>query len=350
MLLADFVRAEEASGPVAVITHGTLAHKDMELIEALQESLAEQGVSSLAHTLSLDVSARRGMYDCERRHTHRDEDADGEISAWIDWLKTRGHDRLAVIGHSRGGKQVARVAAKDERLSAVVLIAPATANGAERAYKRSPTLEGIVMQTTDGTDLTYVKTASFLYCGPTEATAESHASYHPEQPTGAETYTPDIDVPVLVIAGSKDTTVPEVPAIFIPMRSDRLRFELVDGAGHMFLDFYAEDAATLISEFFSELTVEVDADDLEMANAELYAQADLEYGEYLGSECASCHNADADEGMPPIAGLEAWYTHLALIQYANGERENSAMSLVARSLDDEQRIAVAAYFAAQIAE
>jgi len=346
-LLADFVEADDASGPVALITHGTLAHKDMELVEALQESFAEQGVSSLAHTLSLNIDARRGMYDCEQTHTHRDDDADAEIAAWVEWLKDEGHDQIALVGHSRGGKQVARTAAVRDDLAAVVMIAPATAASAERAYKRSPTLEGIVLESGD---TKYVKTPSFLYCGPTEATFESHASYHPETPVGAETFTPDIAAPILVIAGSKDSVVPEVPATFIPMRSETLRFELIEDADHMFLDFSAEDAATLISEFLADLPVEAEEVDFETANKGLYDDADLAYGEYLGSECVSCHSADASEGVPPISGLEAWYTHLALIQYANGERENAAMRLVARSMDDEQRIAVAAYFASQETE
>jgi len=341
-LLADFVQAEDASGPVALITHGSLAHKDMELVEALQDSLAEQGVSSLAHTLSLNIDARRGMYDCAETHTHRSEDADAEIAAWIDWLDEAGHGSVALVGHSRGGRQVARTAATRDDLAAVVLLAPATQISAERAYKRSPALEGDVLQGENGP---YVKINGFLHCGPTTVTAESHASYHSETPSGAETYASDISAPVLVIAGGNDTVVPEVPATFIPLRSETLRFALIDDADHMFLDFFAEDAATLIAEFIAELPAESEDVDFETASAGYYEKADLAYGEYLGSECVSCHNAGASEGVPSIDGYEAWYTHLALIQYGNGERENAAMRLVARSLDDEQRIAVSAYFA-----
>ena len=334
-LLADFIEVEGTSGPVALITHGTLAHKDMELVESLQEALAEEGVSSLAHTLSLGLNARRGMFDCEQTHRHRDEDADAEIALWIDWLHSEGHERIALVGHSRGGKQVARTAATRDDLSAVVLIAPITKANGERAFKRSPTLEGEVLKSgNNGEELT-VKTPSFLHCGPTQVTFDSHASYHPNMSTGAETFVENISAPVLVIAGSKDRVVPEVPATFIPLLGESLSFKLIEDAGHMFLDFHVDDAAMLIAEFLTDLP--------ETRSGPDFAQADLAYGEYLGSECLGCHAGG--DGIPPIAGGDAEYLFEALNEYADGTRENAAMRLVARSLDDEQRIAVSAYFA-----
>jgi cytochrome c553 len=131
--------------------------------------------------------------------------------------------------------------------------------------------------------------------------------------------------------------VPDAPAAFMPLRDDGLEIALVDDADHMFLDFYAEDAADLIAEFMDHEAEETAVD---------FNSADLEYGAYLGQECASCHSVGGSN--PPLDGLEAGYLHHALAQYASGERENAAMALVARSLDDEQRIAVAAHFAAQL--
>lgn len=343
-LLADLVVAEDASGPIALITHGTLAHKDMELVEALQDSLSEQGVSSLAHTLSLGVDTRRGMYDCAVPHIHRDEDADAEIAAWVGWLRDANYDQIALVGHSRGGKQVARAASKHDNLAAVILMAPATQSGAEQGRARYPDLDQVQAKVDGAASEAPVAVPRLLYCDDAMATPASFKSYHTGEPRGADSYISEIDAPILVIAADKDTVVPEVPATFMPLRGGTLQFALIEDAGHMFLDFAAEDAATQIAEFLSDLPEEVDHDDFETANKDLYEGADLAYGEYLGSECLSCHKVDAEGGVPPVEGLEAWYTHLALIQYANGERENDAMRLVARSLDDEQRIAVSAYF------
>ena len=111
---------------VLVITHGTLAHKDMEIIAALQAALAERGIASLAHTLTLGMDRRKGMFDCANPHRHRHEDGVAEIGAWISWLKANGAGPLTLLGHSRGGNQAAWFAAGPGkgRLNALVLLAP----------------------------------------------------------------------------------------------------------------------------------------------------------------------------------------------------------------------------------
>lgn len=362
-LLGDLVLADEAVGPVVLLTHGTLAHKDMELVEALQDALAEEGVSSLAHTLSLDVNARRGMADCTMVHTHRDTDADAEIAAWIDWLRTRGHDEVALFGHSRGGKQVARTAASRDDLSAVILLAPATKASAERQQQAYDVLLGDLEKGDDTSrfDLGAKPTIAslskaadartgqlllvptMLYCADAEVAGDAFASYYPPQATGAETYAGEIDAPTLVVAGGADTVVPGVPAAFIPLRGDGLRFEVVEDADHMFLDFFAEDVAALTASFLADLPEPDGIVDFETKHAAAYAEADVDYGAYLAQECTACHRAGGTD-VPGINGHPAWYSHLALTEYQDGTRDNDAMRLVARSLDEEQKIAVAAYF------
>jgi pimeloyl-ACP methyl ester carboxylesterase len=113
---------------VVLITHGLLAHNKMELIAALQGLLKARGWSTLAINLSLGVNDRHGFFDCGRLHTHRPTDALDEIDAWIGWLKTQGATDIVLMGHSQGGAHTALYAAerKDEAVSAVVLLAPAT--------------------------------------------------------------------------------------------------------------------------------------------------------------------------------------------------------------------------------
>lgn len=72
----------------------------------------------------------------------------------------------------------------------------------------------------------------------------------------------------------------------------------------------------------------------------------VRYGEHLSQECTACHRRDGvDNGIPSILGMPAEDFIETLKYYQSGARDNPAMVSVAKSLDDEQVKALAAYFA-----
>ncbi len=74
----------------------------------------------------------------------------------------------------------------------------------------------------------------------------------------------------------------------------------------------------------------------------------LEYGEYLSSQCSTCHRLDAFEGgIPPLGHLPKDYFIIAMREYKSGRRDNPAMVSVATALTDEEITALATYYAAQ---
>ncbi|MGE0627862.1 MAG: cytochrome c [Hyphomicrobiaceae bacterium] len=76
----------------------------------------------------------------------------------------------------------------------------------------------------------------------------------------------------------------------------------------------------------------------------------LAYGEHLAQECVTCHRRDGagrNSGIPPIAGLGQDDFIEAMKLYKSGVRPNQVMVSVARSLDETQIKALAAYFAQQ---
>lgn len=78
----------------------------------------------------------------------------------------------------------------------------------------------------------------------------------------------------------------------------------------------------------------------------LLLDADPAYGEYLGGECVTCHQASGTAGgIPLIAGLPAGYMVRALSEYKFGLRDNNVMKLMATRLADDEVAALAAYFA-----
>ena len=246
---------------VLLILHGTLAHKDMEIVTMLRDLMAEREVSTLSVSLSLGQSNREGMYDCAVPHRHRHEDAVDEVAAWVDWLKARGAGDIWVAGHSRGGNQIAWYAA--ERLdpavvSRVALIAPAisTYESGATSYKRAkktdlePVLDKAKALVAAGKGDELMKGVGLLYCPDSDVTAASFVSYYKDEPRRNTINLVDkIKVPLLIIAGSEDTVVRGLDkAIGSKADGKNLRFVNVEGAGHFFRDLYGEDVADAIAE------------------------------------------------------------------------------------------------------
>lgn len=266
-LLADLVKPddENPAAEVVLLIHGTLAHKDMELIETLQTALAERGVASLAPTLSHGIDRRRGMFDCSAPHRYLYTDALDEIDVWMDWLKAQGAGRVTIMGHSRGGNQTALYAAQraGPTVTNVVLLAPAmggSRDSVEGNYRQryasalTPLLEDAKDLVAAGKGAEMMSVPGFIYCKDAKVAAAAFVSnYAPDPGRDTAEQIPGIKAPVLVIAGSADDVVPDVAARMEPhVDGEAVRLEVIEDADHFFLDFYAEDVADLVADRLSE--------------------------------------------------------------------------------------------------
>lgn len=254
-------------GPVLLMTHGTLAHNKMEIMEALQSVFLDRGYSSLAINLSLGLSDREGMYDCAvtHTHTHKHTDAVDEIGLWLDWLKKQGVKQVVLLGHSRGGNQTARFAAAHDSslVKGVILIAPQTwseeaeAKDYQKRYGKplAPILAKAEKLVAEGKGDSVLKPVDFIYCPDTAATAEAFVSYYrPDENMDTPTVLKRIQKPVLVFAGSADTVVADLPKKMKSLEArDNVHFEVIEGADHFFRDLYAEDLADIAREFIDGL-------------------------------------------------------------------------------------------------
>ncbi len=73
---------------------------------------------------------------------------------------------------------------------------------------------------------------------------------------------------------------------------------------------------------------------------------DPEYGEYLSTECTTCHQVDGDyDGIPSIVGWPDEDFVIAMHAYKRKIRPHPVMQMMAGRLSDEEIAAVAAYFA-----
>ncbi|NMM46267.1 cytochrome C [Rhodospirillaceae bacterium KN72] len=117
----------------------------------------------------------------------------------------------------------------------------------------------------------------------------------------------------------------------------------------------AEDRAALI-DWLRENSGAKPADDVtavspaptvssDMASIVLQTEGDPAYGEYLSTECVTCHQASGHaDGIPSIVGLPRDYFIRALLAYQSNIRDNEVMKLITSSMGNEEMAALAAYF------
>ena len=73
--------------------------------------------------------------------------------------------------------------------------------------------------------------------------------------------------------------------------------------------------------------------------------ADRALGEYLSSECVTCHQLTGRyEGIPPIIGWPESSFIEIMNEYRTKHRSNSVMQTIAGRLSNEEVAALAAYF------
>lgn len=266
-LNADLTLApnKTAADGVILLTHGSLAHRDMETIATLRKLLNERGYNTLAINLSLGLDNRHGMYECKTTHRHKNDDAVNEIGVWVDWLKGRGAKAVTLLGHSRGGAQTALYAAERDSplLKAVVLLAPATEdNNSAAAYQRrfktalAPTLNKARKLIQQGKGDAVLTQTSLINCPDTEVTAEAFVSYYGGDPRLDTLHLlPKINKPTLVLVAEKDEIVVGLEKKVAPLaKGTQVHMVVISGADHFFRDLNADEAVDAVDAFLTRIS------------------------------------------------------------------------------------------------
>lgn len=245
---------------VLLLTHGTLAHNKMELIATLQELLVDAGISTLAINLSLGVDNRESaMYDCTIPARHHMEDAITEIEAWQQWLDTEGAGPRWLMGHSRGGNQTAQYTlAYPQRVAGQILLAPATwdynATLSGYAENYGEDIGALLKQAATLPPDALLTDASILYCQGSGASASALLSYYANNPAyDTPTVLKETQTPTLVIAGTLDQVVSDLPEKMAEVTTDNIEFIEIQDADHFFRDLYADEVTEYAVEFIETL-------------------------------------------------------------------------------------------------
>lgn len=259
-LNADLKLAEGSTlaDGVLLITHGTLAHNKMEVIATLQDLLTEAGINTLAINLSLGIDNRHDMYDCQTPHQHKHTDAIDEINIWSTWLKNQGAGDISLMGHSRGGNQTAWFSQSyPDKVKSQILLAPATwSEAAEQLdYKTryGKPLADILIKAQQADDNAWMDATDFIYCTGSRVKASSVANYYsPDQRFNTPYLLDKTSTPSLVISGSEDKTVSDLPERMAGLSNPHVEHISIEGADHYFRDLYADEVVELIIEFMEK--------------------------------------------------------------------------------------------------
>ncbi|MBF0264220.1 MAG: alpha/beta hydrolase [Gammaproteobacteria bacterium] len=258
---ANLVTASDnwQASSVVLLLHGTIAHNKMEIIAALQNAFKDNEITSLAINLSLGLNNRKGMYPCATPHTHKHTDSLEEIDLWLNWLKKQGAKSVILMGHSRGGNQIAWYASEhnaDNAITQVVLLAPGIVEPGELAkeynkkYKTplKPILDNAKSLIAAGKGKDMLKDIDFIYCAKTSATADAFVNYYQENKNfNTAELVKKIEKPVIVIAGSEDTVSADVEDKMAEAAElDNVKLHTIDGADHFFRDLYIEEVLEII--------------------------------------------------------------------------------------------------------
>ena len=89
-----------------------------------------------------------------------------------------------------------------------------------------------------------------------------------------------------------------------------------------------------------------DDDGFEVSDEILAIVGDIDYGEYLSSECTTRHHAQGlDEGIPSITGWPVVESFVwALHSYKSGARNHPIMEMITQRLSNEEIASLAIFF------
>lgn len=226
---ADY-RAGKPGLPAVLLLHGFLQTRNAPPMSRLADALSDAGYPILVPTLSLGVSRRNKSLSCEAVHKHTLQDDLQEIHQWVNWLASHGHQRIAMVGHSSGSKDILAylVAAPNPKVVHAILvgISPIEVDAEQhrQAHAEKQPAPGDVLP---------LRRFTMAYCKNNyAATVPAYLSY--------ADWTADVIVgrlgktrmPLDIVLGTKDQVAP--PAWQARLAKTRVPVNLIENAGHFF--------------------------------------------------------------------------------------------------------------------
>ena len=230
--MAEF-RQGSPDKPAVILISGFLQTNSFPTISRLTDTLADEGYTVLAPTLTLGVTHRRQSLACEAINTHTVASGVQEIQAWVNWLKTKKAKHIVLSGHSLGSiYNLAYLSGKPDilvRQYIGVSIVEGSLKIGENA--RAPLVHKLRQQVRDEAD--GLVENQFSFCQKYRSTPESILSYMEWGPEKILTEINQSKIPVTMIMGSKDDRLG--PDWTEKLKQTSAKVILIEGANH-FMD------------------------------------------------------------------------------------------------------------------
>lgn len=245
--LADFRRGD-ADKPAVLLLHGFLQTHSFPTINRLTDSLAGEGYTVLAPTLTLGITHRRQSMACEAINTHTVAEGVEEIKRWVQWLKARKIKNIVLGGHSLGniyllsylsGKPDGRVS----KLFGVSIIEGSLKVGEQSRQGLVHSLRNKLQQGGKA-----ILEEQFSFCQQFRSTPASLLSYMEWGPDRILAAIDKSRIPVTMIMGSKDDRLGK--DWLQRLQKTRAKVIIIDGANHFMDGQYEFD---LMDHFLTEL-------------------------------------------------------------------------------------------------
>ncbi|MCP5277312.1 MAG: alpha/beta fold hydrolase [Thiobacillus sp.] len=241
-------REGNSSKPAVLLVHGFLQTHNFHTINRLVESLAEEGYSVLAPTLSLGVPHRIRSLACESIHTHTVTSGTEEISAWIRWLKAKNPRPIILAGHSLGNVYNLAYLSNfpDRSVSKFVGISIVEGRLKDGESSRAGMVRKLRKSVHKGNRK--VVEGQFSFCQKYVSTPEGLLSYMEWGPDKILNAVDKTGIPVTMIMGSRDD---RLGAGWLDrLKRTRAKVIVIEGANHFMDGQYEFD---LLDRFLDEL-------------------------------------------------------------------------------------------------
>jgi pimeloyl-ACP methyl ester carboxylesterase len=191
--------------PAVLILHGFLQTRDSPTVHQLAESLSDIGYTVLSPNLSLGISKRNKSLACEAIHLHSMEDDLKEIDTWVNWLVSKGHNQIVLIGHNYGSLMLIAYLSSHpnpavRKLIAVSLVDAQVDMGGQQWQKTETDLQH-KFNDKDASLVQY----PLSFCKKYPTSAQNYMSYASWQRTRVLKVLSRLKVPVIIIMGDGDT-------------------------------------------------------------------------------------------------------------------------------------------------